>query len=85
MVGSTTKSSSKPYSYYECSTKKRTRKCDMKSIGANYIEREVISALYDNIFSPKVIGPFTNKVYEYADKRKKEIAEYVKDARKHLK
>lgn len=57
----------------------------MKSIGANYIEREVISALYDNIFSPKVIGPFTNKVYEYADKRKKEIAEYVKDARKHLK
>ena len=84
MVGNTTKSNSKPYSYYECSTKKRTRKCDMKSIGANYIDQEVIIALYDNIFSPKAIGPFTNKVYEYADKRKKEIPEYIKDARKQL-
>lgn len=54
------------YVSYECSTRKRTKGCDMKAINRDYIENAVIDYLENNLFSPKAIDKLVSKIIEYS-------------------
>lgn len=66
------------YLSYECSTRKRTKECDMKSIGAEYVENIVIEELEKRIFSPFVIKKLASKILKYAREQSEEIIKDIK-------
>lgn len=72
------------YGYYECSTRKRTKTCDMKPINKDYIEHAVVDALYTNFFSPKIIDKTVDEFYETLQGEKHEIPTYLKSSKKQL-
>ncbi|MFT9057686.1 MAG: recombinase zinc beta ribbon domain-containing protein [Ethanoligenens sp.] len=72
------------YGYYECSARKRTRTCDMKPINKEYIEKEVINALYNNFFGPDVSDEVSTKLHESLSCHVKESEPYMKAAKKRL-
>lgn len=43
------------YSYYECSTRKRTKNCKAKSINKDIAESSVIDAIYEQLVSPDIV------------------------------
>ncbi len=66
------------YVSYECSTRKRTKTCDMKAINKNYVENIVIEHLEKNVFSPEAIERLVMKISEYAASQSKEISRDIK-------
>jgi len=66
------------YVSYECSTRKRTKTCDMKAINKNYVENIVIEHLEKNVFSPEAIERMVIKISEYAASQSKEINRDIK-------
>jgi site-specific DNA recombinase len=66
------------YVSYECSTRKRTKACDMKAINKNYVENIVIEHLEKNVFSPEAIERLVMKISEYAASQSKEINRDIK-------
>jgi len=72
------------YSYYECSTRKSKRTCDMKPINKDYVEQKVIEALYNNLFSDEIIDAATDMIYNYAALKNTEIPDIIKKYEKQL-
>jgi len=66
------------YVSYECSTRKRTKTCDMKAINKNYVENIVIDHLEKNVFSPEAIERLVVKISEYAASQCAEINRDIK-------
>ena len=66
------------YVSYECSTRKRTKACDMKAINKNYVENIVIEHLEKNVFSSEAIEKMVVKISEYAASQIKEINRDIK-------
>ncbi len=66
------------YVTYECSTRKRTKECDMKDIGKDFVENAVIERLEKNVFSPEAIERLVVKISEYAASQSKEINRDIK-------
>ena len=66
------------YVSYECSTRKRTKACDMKAINKNYVENIVIDHLEKNVFSPEAIERLVVKISEYAASQSAEINHDIK-------
>ena len=66
------------YVSYECSTRKRTKTCDMKAINKNYVENIVIDHLEKNVFSPEAIEMLVVKISEYAASQSAEINHDIK-------
>ncbi|WP_082413700.1 recombinase family protein [Thermoanaerobacter thermohydrosulfuricus] len=66
------------YVNYECSTRKRTKACNMKSISKDYVENIVIEHLEKNVFSPEAIEKLVKKISEYAASRNVEINRDIK-------
>ncbi len=66
------------YVTYECSTRKRTKTCDMKDIGKDFVENTVIEHLEKNVFSPEAIESLVIKISEYAASQSKEINRDIK-------
>lgn len=73
------------YSYYECSTRKSKRACDMKPINKAFVEQKVINSLYDNLFSDEVIDLATDKIYNHSISHNSEIPEMINGYEKQLK
>lgn len=72
------------YSYYECSNRKRTRNCDAKPINVDFIEEQVINALYDGLLSPQVIDQATEKIYHEAQQAYGDIPQVLDRHKKEL-
>lgn len=68
----------KLYVSYECSTRKRTKGCDMKAINKTYVENIVIDYLEQNIFSPDAINNLIKKIIEYSQTQSIEINKDIK-------
>lgn len=66
------------YVTYECSTRKRTKECDMKAINKDYIENLVIEHLEKNVFAPEAIERLVAKISEYAASQVEEINRDIK-------
>ena len=66
------------YAAYECSTRKRTKACNMKSIGKDYVENVVIEHLEKNIFSPEAIDSLVMRILKYATEQSREINRDIK-------
>ena len=66
------------YITYECSTRKRTKECNMKDIKKDFAENAVIEHLEKNVFSPEAIEKLTAKISEYAASQSKEINRDIK-------
>ena len=67
------------YVSYECSTRKRTKECDMKAISRDFIEGKVIEHLEKNIFDPKAIDKVVYKILEYTKGQSQEIDKDLKN------
>ncbi|HHV99993.1 MAG TPA: recombinase family protein [Clostridiaceae bacterium] len=80
MVGNRRRSGTSKALYvaYECSTRKRTKKCDMKDVSKNIVENAVIEHLEKNVFSPEAINELVDKISEYAKSQSKEINRDIK-------
>jgi len=61
------------YVSYECSTRKRTKECDMKAINKDYIENAVIDYLEKNVFAPDAINSLITKIIKYTVTQTAEI------------
>jgi len=72
------------YSYYECSAKKRTRTCDMKAIGAQFIEDEVIKLLYSELFAPEAVNSVADEIVAYIQERDKGLSKRIKELEKQI-
>ena len=72
------------YTYYECSTRKSKRACDMKPINKEYAEQKVIDALYNNLFSDEIIDTATDNIYSHVVAQNTEIPEIIKKYEKQL-
>jgi Site-specific recombinases, DNA invertase Pin homologs len=72
------------YAYYECSTRKRTKQCDMKPINKDVIESMVIDCLYENLFSPDVIDKVTEKFHSLIAAQLNEIPDFIKATKNQL-
>jgi site-specific DNA recombinase len=66
------------YISYECSTRKRTKGCDMKAVNRDYVENIVIEHLEKNIFSPDALNKLVIKISQYAAAQNKEINQDIK-------
>ena len=73
------------YRYYECNYKKRTHQCNVKNIGADFIESAAISALYDDLFAPDVISKAVDLIFKYAQNEKKVIPVDISASQSELK
>lgn len=73
------------YTTYECSTRKRTKTCDMKAVNKEFIENLVIEELERRLFSDEAIEKLSKKIYEYALRQNKEIQEDIERFKKQLK
>ncbi len=80
MVGNRRRSGASKTIYvaYECSTRKRTKKCDMKDVSKNIVENAVIEHLEKNVFSIGAINELVDKISEYAESQNKEINRDIK-------
>lgn len=67
-----------PYISYECSTRKRTKGCDMKAVNRDYVENIVIEHLEENMFSPEALNKLVAKIAKYAAAQNKEITRDIK-------
>lgn len=72
------------YSTYECSTRKRSKQCNMKSINKDLVENIVIDELTEKILSPEAMEDLSKKVYDYAFEQQKEIKKDVEIFTKEL-
>lgn len=72
------------YAYYECSTRKRTKNCDMKSISKPFIEEKILDALYENLFADHVIDLATDMIYKHAASKNTEIPKQIATMEKQL-
>ena len=72
------------YETYECCNRKRTKQCEMKAINKSLVEKIVIDALYDNIFSKKAIHSLTKKLLTYTQEQNKTIKEDIITYNKEL-
>ena len=61
------------YSTYECSTRKRSKQCNAKSINKEFIENLVMDELIEKILSPEAIQELSQRIYNYAISQQKEI------------
>ena len=66
------------YISYECSTRKRTKGCNMKAVNRDYVENIVIEHLEKNIFSPDALNKLVIKISQYAAAQNKEINQDIK-------
>lgn len=66
------------YVTYECSTRKRTKRCDMKDIGKDFVENVVIEHLEKHLFSPKAMDKLVEKIAQYAASQSREINQDIK-------
>lgn len=66
------------YLSYECSTRKRTKECNMKAIGKAFIENDVIDCLEKSVFSPEAIKALVSRIIEYAASQSEEINRSIK-------
>jgi site-specific DNA recombinase len=66
------------YVTYECSTRKRTKECDMKGVGKDFVESAVIEHLERYLFSPKAVDKLVDKITKYAASQSKEINRDIK-------
>lgn len=66
------------YVSYECSTRKRTKGCDMRAINRDYVEGIVIDHLEENIFSPEAMDKLVVKIADYAEAQNEEITRDIK-------
>lgn len=66
------------YKNYECSTRKRTKGCDMKAVNKEYVEELVIDQLIEDIFSPAAIDKVVKNMSEYTEKQTNIISKDIK-------
>lgn len=66
------------YISYECSTKKRTKDCDMKEINRDFVESKVIDYLEENVFSETAVDKLVKKIIEYTKGQADEINKDIK-------
>jgi site-specific DNA recombinase len=66
------------YATYECSIRKRTKECDMKSIGKDFAENAVIEHLEKHLFSPGAINKLVDKIAKYAASQNRKISRDIK-------
>ena len=66
------------YVSYECSTRKRTKGCDMKAINKDYVENIVIENLEQNVFSPEAIEKLVIKIAKYVASRNTDVIRDMK-------
>jgi site-specific DNA recombinase len=72
------------YLSYECSTRKRKKECDMKAVGAEYVESIVIDELAKSIFAPDAIEQLAQKIYQFANSQSSTIHDDIKTLKKEL-
>jgi len=72
------------YAYYGCSTRKRTKSCDMKPVNKAFIEGKVLDALYENLFADHVIDLATDMIYNHAASQNTEIPKQIAALEKQL-
>lgn len=73
------------YLSYECSARKRTKKCDMKAINKGFVENTVIDMLEESILSNEAIDELSTKILEYSRGQSNEINNDIKRFEKELK
>ena len=73
------------YMSYECSTRKRTKECDMKSINKEHVEEVVLDDMVEAMFSAANIDELAEDVYNFAKQENKEINADIKRFEKQLK
>lgn len=61
------------YEYYECSGRKRTRTCNMKSINKNFIEKLTIDYLYKTLLSKDAIKIAAKNILDFTAEQTKTI------------
>jgi site-specific DNA recombinase len=72
------------YRCYTCGTRYRSHTCNMKSIGADFVEGVVIDQLYEEIFAPGAIERMADKLAEHARSRSAEISDNIKNFENEL-
>ncbi len=72
------------YVSYECSTRKRTKQCNAKSINRDFIEEFVVNDLIEKILSPNTLEYISTKIYNSAIKQQEIIKSDVKIIEKKL-
>ncbi|OPX41890.1 hypothetical protein CLHUN_42340 [Ruminiclostridium hungatei] len=72
------------YVTYECTTRKRQRTCNMKSIEKNFIENLVINQLLNDIFAPDAMDRIADRLAEHARLRSGEISKNIRDFENEL-
>ncbi len=72
------------YRCYTCGTRYRNHTCNMKSIGADFVENVVIDQLYNEIFAPGTIERMADMLSEYAMSRSTEISNNIKEFENEL-
>ena len=72
------------YLSYECSSRKRKKDCDMKSIGAEYVENIVIEELEKRILSKESIEKIAEKIYAFAQSQYSTIKNDIQTLKKEL-
>lgn len=72
------------YVTYECTTRKRQRTCNMKSIEKNFIEDLVIDQLLNDIFAPDAMDRIADRLAEHARLRSGEISKNIRDFENEL-
>lgn len=73
------------YEAYECSGRKRTRNCKMKSINKGLIEKIVINYLYDSLLSKNAAEKAAKTILDFAAEQTKIIDADLEMYRKELK
>ena len=72
------------YVTYECTTRKRQRTCNMKSIEKNIVENLVINQLLNDLFAPEAMDRIADRLAEHALKRAGEISKNIKEFENEL-
>jgi len=73
------------YKTYECNTRKRTKKCDAKSINKEFIEEIVIEELINSMLSPEAVKSVSRKIHEYTASQHNEIEKDISNYEGELK
>lgn len=66
------------YISYECSTRKRTKQCDMKSVAKHVVEGVVIKYLEAQLFSPAGVDLVTEKIIAYASQQNQSATKEIR-------
>lgn len=70
--------------YYACTAKLNARKCDMRSIPAEPIEKAVLDRIYNEILSPEVIERFADLMLDYMSSRRKDLPDQIAEYKRRL-